>query len=327
MRKVVVITAGGTIAMTGADDELATPQLKAEDIVMTVPGIEKEADLTWINWRNKPSPQMSIGDIAELSELVTAQCETNIDGVVITHGTDTMEEVAYLLDLTSRKQGKPVVLTGAQRHPSMPSPDGPVNFADAVRVASSSLGGEQGVVVVFNGEIHSARDVEKTHTTRVDSFSSREFGPLGVVSNGNVYWYRKPVIVEEYPGGELHDQVFILNVNLGSNGYLLDELVERGARGIVLEALGGGHVPPEWMKSISRAINKRIPVVLSSSCRGRLLTSTYGYRGAEVDLINIGVIFGDGLPPKKARIKLIALLGAGYTEYEIKKRFEENFYN
>lgn len=326
MRRAAVVSLGGTIAMTKSESGLAHPSLDGNALVSSVPELANTASITVFSPFNMPSGHLTPENILELARFVDQLYESGFNGVVVTQGTDTMEESAYFLDLIV-KAPVPVVLTGAQRNPSLPGPDGPANLYDAVLTAVDPKAKDFGTVVVFSSEIHSGREVIKTHTTRLDTFKSPEFGPLGVVNNGRVLWMRQPLIREHYDVQSLDARVEVIYVGMGTGPHLVDACIETGASGIILEAMGGGHVPPWLLPSIERAVNRGIPVVMTSRCHmGRLLTSTYGYPGSEADLRKIGVIFGDGLPVSKARVKLITLLGAGFSLEGIRHEFEKHFY-
>ncbi|GAW92160.1 asparaginase [Calderihabitans maritimus] len=326
MKKILLISTGGTIAMAKDDNGLAQPTLDAQNLLRAVPEIKSVADVTAEQWLNVPSPFLQFSDLVELGRKINEAETAGYDGVVITQGTDTLEESAYFLDLIL-EISIPVVLTAAQRNPSLPSSDGPMNLLDAITVAADDQAKNYGVLVVANSEVHGAREVVKTHTSRIDTFRSPEFGPLGAISNGRVVWLRNQLWHEVFPIKQLVDKVEAVYLGLGSEGSVIEFLVDAGIKGIVIQALGGGHVPPKTLPAITKAVNKGIPVVITSRCHaGRLFTGTYGFQGAEKHLWELGTIFGDGLATSKARVKLVVLLSAGLSLDEIRYHFEKHFY-
>ncbi len=326
MKKIIIITTGGTIAMKKKEDGLAVPVVTGEDFLQALPELAGLGEIRALTWKNVPGAHLQLNDIVELAGVLKQFYEKGFDGAVITHGTDTMEESAYLLDLLF-EQKMAVVLTGAQRNPSLPGNDGPANLLDAVLTATDPRSQEAGVLLVFNGEVHCARDVQKTHTSRLDTFKSPEFGPLAAITNMRVHWYRLPLIKEHYNIAEkLNSRIELVRCVLGGDDSLIKLALQNKLDGLIIEALGAGHVPPQMMTSIKTAVAKGLPVVLCSRCTGRLFTDTYGFAGSEKELREAGVIFGDALPGIKARLKLSVLLAAGFSTSEIKYHFEKNFY-
>jgi L-asparaginase len=261
---------------------------------------------------NLPSAHFTLDHIWNLSRHIDSlvrECE--LDGVVVTHGTDTLEESAFLCDLTVDTP-KPIVFTGSMRAASDLGYDGLANLAGAIRVAASYRDYNLGTLVVFNDEIHAARDVTKTHTTASDTFQSPELGKLGHIYADQIYFGRKPTRREFIPAAKLEQNVHLLKLSVGMSDGLFEYLVDTvGARGIVLETLGGGRVPPWWLKAIERAIKNHVAVVIASRTGNGRTTDEYGYSGAHRDLVRIGCWFANGLTGQKARIKLMVALGAG----------------
>jgi len=327
-KRVRLLSLGGTIAMTENGRGLANPALDAAALLEAIPSLSSVATVEGESFTNVPSPFLVPGDILRLGQRILELSRDGYDGVVVTQGTDTLEETAYLLDLiVPRTAGIGVVVTGAQRNPSLVSADGPANLIDSVIAAADDRTAEMGAVVVFCSEVHAGRDVVKTHTTRLDTFKSPETGPLGAVTNGRIAWLRSPVARESYSPKDLDARVEVVWAGMGSTASMVDAAREAGARGIVLQSVGAGHVPPAMAPGIERAVAAGIPVVMTSRCHaGRLLSRTYGYEGSETHLHDLGVIFGDGLPTSKARMKLVVLLGAGFSLEEIRREFERNYY-
>jgi L-asparaginase len=244
-----------------------------------------------------------------------------VHGVVVTHGTDTLEETAYLLDLVLAPE-QPVVLVGAMRHSSELGWDGSANLFSAVRVAADPAVRGLGVLVVMNDQLLAASEATKTHTESLETFQSRDFGPLGIVDKDRVIVLRQLAAREHIPATRLEERVEIVKLSAGSDGRLIRHCVDDGARGLIIEGLGRGNVPITALGEVERAILSGIPVVITSRCpRGRVL-DTYAYEGAGKKLKRRGAILGGLLPSPKARIKLMLLLGTERTLDEIRRSFE-----
>jgi L-asparaginase len=322
-KHIAIYFTGGTISMkfdpvVGA----AVPALSGKEILDNVPGLAEVADVEIIDYGRFPGPHMVPRVMIELSARVRETlARDEVDGVVITHGTDTLEETAYLLDLTVASD-KPVVLVGAMRVISDIGWDGPANLLSAVRVAASDKARGLGVLVVLNDTVLAAAEAAKTHTESFDAFQSPNFGPLGVVDKGEVIIRRASTGREHLDTSELAEPVWLIKMAAGTDSLLLDACINAGARGIVVEGLGRGNVPPDCVPSIKKAISLGIPVVLTSRClRGRVFES-YGYAGGGKQLRNLGVIFADYMSGHKARIKLMLALSLTTDPSEIRKSFE-----
>jgi L-asparaginase len=321
-RRVTVFGLGGTIAMASKDNGAATPALSVDDLVSTVPGLAASgAVLDVVNFRTLPSPSLTFFDLAELIVAIDYAFADGATGVVVTQGTDTIEEVAYLLDLQYRGQ-QPVVVTGAMRASTTAGADGPANLLAAVITAAEANLCQLGVIVVFNDEIHAARRVRKTHTTRTASFQSPNGGPLGHIVEGTVRLLNVPgprlVAPPPLPGRD--PRVAVYTVVLGDDAKLL-EMVAGSVDGLIVAAMGAGHVPESLVGSLTEAA-LRIPVVLASRTgSGSVLTNTYGYAGSERDLASRGLIPAGFLDPLKARLLLRCLLAAEVPPAEVRRAF------
>jgi len=322
-KKIAVIFTGGTISMTvNKETNAATPSLSSGDIISLVDHIKDFAEVELIDFSAIPSPHMTPEKMMELKALVRQQCDrSDIFGVVITHGTDNLEETAYLLDLTL-DTAKPVVVTGSMRNASELGYDGPSNLASAILTAIDDNSYHRGVLVVLNDEINAAREVTKTHTMSLDTFKSLEFGPLRIVDSNHVIYYRNQTFTPTYIKTDtIESDVALIKVASGMDGRVLDFLVAEKVKGIVIEGMGRGNVPPGIMPGIRKAIDAKIPVVLvSRNPLGRIMPS-YGYEGGGLDLKNAGVILARNLNGQKARIALmLALAKIGDVE-EIRAYF------
>lgn len=327
MSKVVVIFNGGTISMK-VDNKIkaAVPNLTGEQIMSMVTGIEDFAEVESHTFSSLPSPHVTPDIMLELSNFVKSfLVRDDVDGVVVTHGTDSLEETAYFLQLTINSE-KPVVVTGSMRNSSELGYDGPANLAASICTATSKAARGRGVIVCLNNELNCASEVTKSHSMHLNTFQSPEFGPIGLVDSNEVRFYRKSLAREYIETDKIENNVQLIKACAGMDGSIIDFCVERGAKGLVIEAMGRGNLPPLMAASVQEAINKGVAVVIVSRCyKGRVLDS-YGYEGGGKQLRNMGVIFGDSMPGQKARIKLILALGKTSNIDEIKEIFEKNFY-
>jgi len=315
MGKVHVITTGGTIAMR-RDDAAggAVPALRSEDFIRQ---LGSEVTTTeWEEYCNVPSAHFSLDAVwalrTRVAELVG---DDDVGGIVVTHGTDTMEETAYLLDLTV-DTCKPIVLTGAMRTASVEGYEGMANLSSAIRVAASLTARDLGALVVMNEEIHAARDVTKTHTQSLDTFKSLGRGPLGRVDADRVVVDRR-VARQHISCSGLERDVHLIKLTVGIDDTFLRHLMDGGAAGVIIEALGGGRVPPWWLPTIREAIQQGMAVVIASRCPNGRVYDGYGYAGAYKNLIEAGAVSAEGLSGQKARIMLMVALGVGLGREDV----------
>lgn len=303
----------------------AVPALSGREILDHVAGLDAVASTEVDDFGRYPGPHMTPRLMMELSARVRETLlRDDIDGVVVTHGTDTLEETAYLLDLTINDP-KPVVFVGAMRNSSEMGWDGPSNLLSAIRVAASERARNLGVMVAMNETVLAASEATKTHTEAFDTFQSPDFGPLGVIDKGEVIIRRAPTGRETLSATEMAAPVFLIKLVAGMDSTLTDAAIDAGAKGLVIEGLGRGNVPVECVPGIKRAIEKNIPVVVASRClRGRVFES-YGYEGGLKQLRNLGVIRAGFLNGQKARIKLALALGLKKDLSEIRALFEIDY--
>ena len=327
MSKVVVIFNGGTISMK-VDEKIkaAVPNLTGEEIMSMVTGIESYAEVESYTFSSLPSPHITPEIMMELSRYVKSFLDReDVAGVVVTHGTDSLEETAYFLQLTINSE-KPVVVTGSMRNSSELGYDGPANLAASICTATSKAARNRGVIVCLNNELNCASEVTKAHSMYLNTFQSPEFGPIGIVDSNEVRFYRNSLEKEYIDTDKIETNVQLIKACAGMDGALIDFCVEKGAKGIVVEAMGRGNLPPKMAEAVNRAINEGIAVVLVSRCfKGRVLHS-YGYEGGGKQLRDMGVIFGESMPGQKARIKLILALGKTNSLEEIREIFEKGRY-
>src|SRR3954462_7045955 len=315
--KVRVLAAGGTIAMSGAGG--AKLALDAADLVAAVPGLPDPDGIESETGVNLPSAHLSLGDQLAICRAARDAAREGT-GVVVTHGTDTLEETAILCDLLHDSEA-PIVFTGAIRAASAPGADGPANLMDAVSVARSEEAAGMGVLVVFGGEIHHARCARKTDTTSLTAFSSPQTGPLGRVSEGHpTIWSRVPRNPHVDPP-DLDRRVLIVPTTAGDDGTLARAALATEPDGVVIGTLGAGHLHPALMELWAEAAD-RIPVV--AYCRperGVVLHGTYGYAGSERELRRTQIIPAGFLSPQAARMKLLACLASGLGVAETREVF------
>jgi L-asparaginase len=319
---VSVLALGGTIASTGSGTGV-TPTLTAMQLVDSVPGLAEVARISADTFRQVPSPELTIADMAALAGEIERRLASGDVGVVVTQGTNTIEETAFALDLLVDGEA-PVVVTGAMRNPTLAGADGPANLLAAVATAASDQARGLGAVVVFADEIHAARFVRKAHTQSICPFRSSPVGPIGWLSEGKVRVGARPVgrrrlilrAVNEPPA------VALLTFGAGDEGRLVAAVAPAGYQGLVVEGTGGGHITGACVEQLEQ-LAKSIPVVLASRTgAGELLTRTYSFVGSEIDLINRGLIAAGAMTAARARVLLRLLLAAQAPIAEIGRAFE-----
>lgn len=323
---VAVFALGGTIAsVTDPTSGGVSPGLTSEQLVASIPGLDRDVDLVARQLRQVASPDLTLNDILAVHQAIGQAVDEGCAGVVVTQGTDTLEETAFVLDLL-HDLPEPVAITGAMRNPTLPGADGPGNLSAAVRVAASPDCRSLGAVVVFNDEIHSSRVVRKTHTSSLATFSSGPIaGPIGWVSEGRARVLFRPASrpTLQLPIDVTIPPVALLGMALGDDSRLLDQVAASGYRGLVVEAFGGGHVPSRTVDRL-QDLAEMMPVVLASRTgSGELLTNTYGFPGSERDLLARGLLPAGHLDGRKARILLSLLLAAESWRKRVELRFTE----
>jgi L-asparaginase len=320
--RIVLLSLGGTIAMVPGDGGLV-PALTGADLVRSVPQLAEVAELEAVAFRQMPGASLTLTDVAALADEIRRRVRAGAGGVVVTQGTDTLEETAFALDLLL-DVGVPAVVTGAMRPPSAPGSDAAANLLGAVLVAADARVARLGVVVVMGDQVHAARFVRKEHTSSPAAFVSSAGGPLGYLSEEQVVLVARPFAPSptlEQPDGAEDPPVALVAVGLGDDGRLVRGLAGAGYRGAVVEAVGGGHVP-ERMAGDLGALTAAMPVVLAARARsGRVLTHTYGFPGSETDLLRRGLIPSGTLDAVKSRILLSLLLRCAATPTQIRTAF------
>jgi L-asparaginase len=310
-RPIRLLAAGGTISMQG---ERAVPSLDADQLVEAVPALAAVPELAAESVLSLPGAQIAPAQALELARRARAVAEGG-EGVVITTGTDTLEELAVLCALLHGAQA-PIVLTGANRPASRPGADGPANLLDAVAVAGSDAAAGLGAVVVFGGEIHGAMTARKVDSTGPAAFGSPGAGPVGRVVEGRVWVHARPLRPRPLEPDSLDLRVEIVTAALGDDGTLLGQAAE-GADGLVVAALGAGHLPPGMLFAL-RTAAQRIPVLVTCRVeRASMMFATYGFEGAEEDVRSSGAVCVPFLSAAAARMALLCCLGAGLGRAEM----------
>ncbi|WP_312474358.1 asparaginase [Neobacillus sp.] len=312
MKKVVLLTTGGTIASkpNKGSGKLASGALTGEELAAMCQ-LPKDIEVVVESVFQKASIHITFEDLLVLKNKIDDyfQDET-VCGVVVTHGTDTMEETAYFLDLTI-KDDRPVVVTGSQRSPEDLGSDVYINLRHAIYSACSIDLKSAGTVVVFNERIFAARYVKKEHASNIQGFNAFGFGYLGIIDNDQVHVFQKPIKREHFEINISIPQVEIIKCYIGADGKFIKAAREAGVGGIVLEGVGRGQVAPKMMEEIDKAINAGIKLVVTTSAEEGSVYTTYDYEGSAYDLYNKGVILGSDNDSKKARIKLAVAIASG----------------
>ncbi|WP_027964482.1 asparaginase [Halalkalibacillus halophilus] len=315
MGKVVLITTGGTIASKPnlSSGKLSSGAMTGEELA-AVCELPYDIDVTIDSSFQKPSVHLNFDDWVFLKTKIESYFQRDdVDGVVVTHGTDTLEETAYFLDLTISDK-RPVVVTGSQRSISDIGSDVYVNLRHAIYAAHSKDLLDAGTVVVFNERIFAAKYVKKEHASNIQGFNAFGFGYLGIIDNDEVHIYQKPIKREHFSLTSNLPRVDLVKSYTGADGALIKASFESGAAGIVIEGVGRGQVPPNMMPAIKEALEKGTKVVVTTASEEGAVYPTYDYEGSAYDLINQGVILGSDYDSKKARVRLAVLLANRETD-------------
>jgi len=323
VKRIVLIATGGTISTRDVDGSGARPFLRPADLLREVPGLERVAEVEPEEFDFIPGASMTVPKMADLSRRVTETlARREVDGAVITHGTDTLEETAYFLYLTVASE-KPVVFTGAMRNASQIGFDGYRNLFDAVRTAAADGARGLGPLVVLNEEVHSARWVTKTNGQKEDTFRSPATGPVGVAYGDRIAFFTRPGsrrVLEP----RVEPEVDLIRLWAGCDDRFVRCSLGHHARGIVLETFGGGRVPPALLPAIDEAIGGGVTVAATTRCLTGSMWDMYGYAGAFRDLERRGVLFAQDLPGHKARLILAVGLGNSLQREDLKAFLEGN---
>jgi L-asparaginase len=304
---------GGTISMQR--DPAAggnVPAHGGEALVSFAPELERMGPYRIENWAKLPACHLGPDRLWALRERVRMVAESGeVRGIVVTHGTDTIEETAYLLDRTLGVR-VPVAITGAMRTSSDQGWDGPRNLTDAAAVAASPRSEGRGAMVVFNGEVFSGASAVKTHATDLAAFSAPHGGPIGRVVDGQVA-YHAPAVASgspPMPRAALSPAVALVPMVVGDDGQMLD-LARPHHAGVVVVAFGAGNVPPGAVPAMRRWLDEGKPVVLASRCLFGEVTPVYAFEGGGARTVAMGVVPAGPRTPSQARMELTVALSAG----------------
>lgn len=329
---VVLVATGGTIAMKIDPVKKApVPAISGEDLLATVPEIGKVAIIEVQNISNVPSDYMDPERWVGLTAAVqTALARPEVAGVIVSHGTDTLEETGWFLDLVVESP-KPIVLIGAQRNASESDFDGPRNLLNAARICVTADARGKGAMIALNGQINAAREASKWHTSSVETFRSGDFGFLGYADTDRVLFYRAPLRRQHVALQSRKDaqgkpaalpRVDVVAMYGGADGALVRAAVAAGARGVVVQALGWGNMNVPMYEALAETIKKGIPVVVTTRVPTGRVLPVYGFQGGGKTTKELGAVFADDLSPQKARILLMLALQTTSDPAALQKLFD-----
>ena len=307
-KRLLILHTGGTISMKEGENGKVSPSAR-NPLLDALERLNHPAELHQESVFNVPSPHITLDHWVVLKDRIEkAVNEEHFDSIVITRGTDTLEETAYFLDL-ALNINVPIAITGAMRSSNELGSDGLINLQSAILVALSEDSKGKGVLVVMNDEVHHAKFVTKTHTTNVATFQTPTFGPCGLITKNNVIYFQKLTAYESFPVQKItKNNIQLVKAYAGMDSFLLEQLAHHGCDGVVIEALGAGNLPPTSLKGVHALLEANIPVVLVSRAFHGVTQDVYDYLGGGKELKQQGVIFTTGLSGQKARIKLLVLL-------------------
>ncbi|MBN9251299.1 MAG: asparaginase [Mesorhizobium sp.] len=320
--RVHIIVLGGTITMAPQSSAGIVPKVTGAELVAAVPSLAEVAEIGVATPFLVPGASLSFPQMQQVNELVDRALEEGAHGVVVVQGTDTIDETAVLLDLVHRR-AEPVVVTGAMRGAGAAGADGNANLLAAVTVAAASEARDLGVLVVLNDEIHAARLVSKQHKALPSAFASVGFGPLGHVVEGRARIVLRLARIDAGIGRPMPKAapVALVSVGLGDDDRMIRAIPELGYKGLVIEAMGAGHLPG-GLAAASEEVARAMPVILASRVPGGpIFANTYGFPGSEIDLLGRGLIGAGLLSAHKARLLLSLLVGAGRCTDEVASAF------
>ena len=317
-KKILVLHTGGTISMQA--DASGAVVTSSDNPMNHVSNPLEGIQVHTLDFFNLPSPHIKPKHMLALYQKIKEEAD-NYDGVVITHGTDTLEETAYFLD-TMEVPHMPIVLTGAMRSSNELGSDGVYNYLSALRVASDDKAADKGVLVVMNDEIHAAKYVTKTHTTNVSTFQTPTHGPLGLIMKQEILYFKTAEPRVRFDLDHIQGLVPIISAYAGMTDELIDMLDLEQLDGLIIQAFGAGNIPKETAEKLESLLQKGIPVALVSRCFNGIAEPVYAYQGGGVQLQKAGVFFVKELNAQKARLKLLIALNAGLTGQALKDYME-----
>ncbi|NLY64788.1 MAG: asparaginase [Alcaligenaceae bacterium] len=318
-KRIAIGALGGTISMMADPSGGVNARLGAKEVANSVPGIEDLAELDLVTLHKLPSGSIRFEHLFQCLAWAEQEIANGSAGVIITQGTDTLEESAFFLDIFWQHP-EPLVLMGAMRSPETPGAEGGANLQASVITACDPASRNRGVLVLMNDEVHEARHVRKMHTTRVNAFVSPVFGMVGVVQEKRVQYFRptvrKPVLPVPL---EYTKKVLLLEHTLSDDSDVVGFALKSGYAGIVVAGFGSGHVSVSMRDALIEAARQVPVIVCTRTGAGSTTNAVYGYPGAEIDLQQNGILMGQWLCPRKARLLLGAALWNGYNQEQIKQ--------
>lgn len=320
--RIAVFVTGGTIVCHfDEESNRITPALTGEQLIQSVSGLSKSFNVELIEFSNMPGPHLTPQIGVELAKQVQSMLDRDdISGAVVVQGTDTLEEMAYLLDLLIDGP-KPVVFTGAMKSNDELYSDAQGNLLGAIRIAACEEARGCGVMVFFNQDILAARYAVKADANNMNSFRARETGPMGMVTNEKVVLFNRTPPSEHFTVKNLNKRIELIKATCGMSTMLLECCIRSKVDGIVIEGLGAGNLPPSMVPLIKEAISSKIPVVMTTRCPEGFAVGTYAYEGGGAGLESMGVIYGGDLNGQKARIKLMVLCDTSSDPLYLKTHF------
>lgn len=311
---VVMISLGGTIASIPDSSGRAVAGALSGKELMDKLQIQSDGPVEVTTLYQKPSNSISTDDLLQLRALCLELSQReDVAGIVISQGTDTLEDVAYFLDASLTLQDTGLVITGAQRVPYAPGSDAGPNLRDAIKVAGSLQARGAGALVVFNEEVHAASTVRKVSSYQLNGFGSPGVGPMGFVDGDEVRLFKQLQRLEAITPGAQLPRVDILPVALAAPPVLLEAAIASGAKGLVIDAIGRGHVPPDWVEPLGTAMKNGVPAVIASSTLLGNLVEVYEYPGCLAEVVALGALKASHLNARKARLRLMCALSNDMT--------------
>ncbi len=314
-KKVALITTGGTIASTrNASNKLESGKLSGNEI-LAMCQLEQEISIVLVDLFQVPSMHMTFDHLNRLHETIMELLEDEtLAGIVVTHGTDSLEETAYFLDLTIHDK-RPIIVTGSQKSPSDPGTDVYANLRNSLLVAADEASDNIGTCVVFNEKIVHAKYVKKIHSSSINGFGAIGYGMLGFIDNDEVMIYQKPTKREHYNIHARYPEVEIVYAHLGASATILTLLAQTSVQGIVLVGAGRGQITPSMTTAVAKLCAQGVKVVLTTATEEGRVFPTYDYYGSAHNLAQLGVIMGGDFDAKKAALKLRLMLANDDTDY------------
>lgn len=320
--KIAILLLGGTIVCTyDVGTNQLSPGLDLDALLGSVPGLADRFDVMAREVENIPGTQLTPDHALKLAAVLEPlMADPEIDGAVVIQGTDTLDEISYLVSLLLPAP-KPIVFTGAMKGQGELYQDAAGNIFGAAQTAARR--GLRGVLVYMNQLIFSAADVEKFHSNRMDAFQSFR-GPVGAVENLTVQIWRQPEQAETHPVRSLTARVPIIKCYAGMDDLLIRAAVDAGCDGLVVEGFGSGNVQPAAMEALKEARRRGMAVVITTRCFSGATFASFDYDGGGADLADLGVVFSQGLSSQKARLRLMVLLASGVPADTMAEAFVED---